>query len=84
MEARKKKDKLSTRAAEIHRYAELAKDIPDVRREKIEAIKKQIETDMYDVSAESVARSVADLHRSLKANDKSRSRQGCGETEPKE
>lgn len=68
----KKKDKveLSPRADEVRRLVELAKLASDVRSEKIEAIKKQIKAGTYSVPAESVARSIADLHKKLKCDDK--------------
>ncbi len=70
MKSRKKdKDTLSPRAAEIRKHVELAKNISDVRQEKVEIIKKQIEAGTYDVSAESVAGSLIDLHRSLKLDN---------------
>ena len=72
------KDKSSPRADEVRRYTKMAKDIPDVRQEKVEAIKKQIESGTYRISAEEVARSIIDLQRSLKMNDK----QGCRKTKP--
>ena len=54
-----KKDKAKpSRAAEAHKYKELMKTIPDVRQEKIQAIKKQIESGTYDVPAEQVAKSI--------------------------
>ena len=68
-----KKDKgaLSPCDAEVRRYVEMTKDILDVRQEKVEAIKKRIESGTYDVSAESVAESILDLCRSLKSDEPS-------------
>ena len=51
---------LSPRAAEVRRFTELAKALPDVRREKIEAIKKQIEAGTYEISAEQIAKKIID------------------------
>lgn len=53
---------LSSRAAEVQMLRKLANDVPDVRQEKIDAIKKQIEAGTYNVSARSVAESIIDLH----------------------
>ncbi len=75
---KKDKDKSSPRADEVRKYTKIAKDLPDVRQEKVEAIKKQIESGTYRISAEEVARNIIDLQRSLKMNDK----QGCRETKP--
>lgn len=66
---KKDRDRLSSRNAEIHKFAEWARGIPSVRKEKIEAVKKQIESGTYDVSARSVASSIVDLHRSLKSDE---------------
>jgi negative regulator of flagellin synthesis FlgM len=62
---------LSSRAAEIAKFTKLAKEIPDVRQEKIDAIKKQIADGIYNVSAESVAKSIVDLHLEINRDDKS-------------
>ena len=55
---------------EVRRLTELAKLAPDVRLEKVNAIKKQIEAGTYIIPADSVARSIADLGEKLKRDDK--------------
>ena len=55
---RKDKVVLSPRIAEVGKYAEMAKALPDVRQDKIDSIKKQIESGTYKVSPESVAKSM--------------------------
>ena len=67
-----KKDavQLSSRSDEVRRFTELAKLTPDVRSEKVDAIKKQIKAGTYSIPADSVARSVADFHKKLKRDDK--------------
>ena len=83
MKNRKKdKDKSSPRAAEVRRYTKMAKNLPDVRQEKVEAIKKQIESGTYCISAEEVARSIVDLQRSLKTDDKQCFKRDCRRTKP--
>ena len=62
--------RLSSRAEEVRRLTELAKLAPDVRLEKVNAIKKQIEAGTYIIPADSVARSIADLGEKLKRDDK--------------
>ncbi len=59
----------STCDTEVQMLAELARGIPNVRQARIEAVKKQIKSGTYDVSAESVARSIVDLHRRLKSDE---------------
>ena len=70
---RQKKDKgaPSPYDAEVRRYVEMTRDIPDVRQEKVEAIKKRIESGTYCVSAESVAESILDLCRSMRLGEPS-------------
>ena len=67
------KDKviLSPRATEVQRLKKLANDVPDVRQEKIDAIKRQIETGTYNVSAKSVAKSIIDSHIEMNREDTS-------------
>lgn len=63
-ESRKaKKDEiiLSPRAAEIRELEGTAKAIPEVRQEKVEAIKGQIESKTYTTNGKLVAQSIADL-----------------------
>ena len=43
----------------------MVKAIPDVRQEKVEAIRKQIEVGKYKVPAKTVAGSIAELHHIL-------------------
>ncbi len=62
---------LSPRAAEVQRLKKLANDVPDVRQEKIDAIKKQIEIGTYNVSVRSVAESIIDLHIEMNREDTS-------------
>ena len=50
---------------EVRRLTELAKALPDVRMEKIESIRKQIESGTYAIPAEAVAKSILDLRRTL-------------------
>ncbi|HHW54839.1 MAG: flagellar biosynthesis anti-sigma factor FlgM [bacterium] len=46
---------LSAEAREIQRVKELARQAPDVRREKVEEVKGQIEAGTYKVSGEEIA-----------------------------
>jgi len=54
---------LSPWAAEIRKSEELLKNIPEIRQEKVEDIKEQIESKEYSVSGALVARSIVDLFR---------------------
>jgi flagellar biosynthesis anti-sigma factor FlgM len=54
---------LSPRSAEVRQSEELIKDIPDVQQQKIEAVKKQIESNTYAVDGNLVARSIIDFLR---------------------
>lgn len=53
------------RVDELRKLTGLAKDIPDMRQDKIETIRKQIKSGTYKVSAKSVAESIVDLHRTI-------------------
>ena len=54
---------LSPRSAEVRQSEELIKNIPDVQQQKIEAVKKQIESNTYAVDGNLVARSIIDFLR---------------------
>ena len=58
-----KKDEmvLSPRATEVREFEELSKTIPEVRHEKIGAVKKQVQSKTYTVDGKAVARSIIDL-----------------------
>ena len=58
-----KKDELilSSLATEIRDVTEKAKDIPEVRQGKIDAIKEQVEARTYNVDGKLVAKSITDL-----------------------
>ncbi len=66
---KKDRDKMSSRDAEIIKFAGWARDISGERKERVEAVKNQIKAGTYDVSAKSVANSIVDLHRSLKSEN---------------
>ena len=66
---RKDEISLSPHVAEVQKFTEVAKAMPDVRQEKIDAIKKQIEDGTYKVSAESIAKSIIDLHTGINRED---------------
>ena len=54
------KDISSRHAAELQRYMKMVEAIPEVRQEKVEAIRKQIEVGKYKVPARTVAGSIAE------------------------
>ena len=58
-----KKDEivLSPRATEVRELEGAAKSVPEVRQEKVEAIKGQIESKTYNVNGKLIAQSIADL-----------------------
>ena len=70
---KKNEAELSPRAAEVRKFMELARAIPNFRQDKIEAIKKQIESGTYTVSAESVAKSMAEHCHALISDKPSKS-----------
>jgi len=64
----KSKDISSHQDAERLKYKRIVKTIPEVRKGKVEAIRRQIKAGKYKVPAESVARSIAELHHTLMPN----------------
>lgn len=58
---------LSSRGQEIQRVRAHLRELPDVRREKVEAIRRQIEQGTYRVSAEAVAEKVLEAYRAASA-----------------
>ena len=58
-----KKDEivLSPRATEVRELEEAAESVPEVRQEKVEAVRGQIESKTYNVNGKLVAQSIADL-----------------------
>ena len=49
---------LSPRAAEVRKFAKLAKALPDVREDKVKALRKQIKSGEYKVPGKLVADSI--------------------------
>ena len=64
---RAKKDEivLSSHATEVRKFEELAGTMSDVRPEKIEALKGQIDQGTYDVEGRLVAKGIADILKSI-------------------
>ena len=61
----KNKAKSTRHTDELQKYKRIVKTIPEVRKGKVEEIKRQIKAGKYKVLAESVASSMADLHHEL-------------------
>ena len=61
LKVRKDEIVLSPRATELRELEGSAKSIPEVRQEKVEAIKGQIASRTYNVNGKLVAQSIADL-----------------------
>jgi flagellar biosynthesis anti-sigma factor FlgM len=54
---------------EVKKYADIAKKIPEVRQDKIDAIKKQIEEGTFNVPAEYIADSIIAHHKELTSTE---------------
>jgi len=54
---------LSSQSAEIRKIEELSKKIPDIRQEKVETIKEQIESKEYSITGALVAKSIINFFR---------------------
>lgn len=46
---------ISNRAQEVQRITQLIKDLPDVREDRVQALKAQVESGTYNVSSEDIA-----------------------------
>jgi len=46
---------LSVRSREVARITELAKSLPDVREDRVEKVRRQLESGAYEVKAEKIA-----------------------------
>lgn len=55
----------SINTEEISKLRKLVKNMPEIRQDKVENVKRQIEAGTYNVSAESVAESIANLCQDL-------------------
>jgi negative regulator of flagellin synthesis FlgM len=75
MVLKKKSDRNSPDPAEVQKFKELAKKIPDVRQDKVDEIKKKIESGEYQVDAEAVAKKMLELSQDVnKMTSRSKSR----------
>ena len=59
---------LSSHDKEVLRLTKLAKSLPDVRRDKINLIRKRIESGIYKIPPEAVAKSILSLQYMLTAD----------------
>ena len=66
MGRKRKSDVILPDPAEVQRFKEIAKGIPDVRQEKIDEIKKKIEAGEYNVNADDVASKMIELAQDIK------------------
>jgi flagellar biosynthesis anti-sigma factor FlgM len=66
MVRKKKSDANLPDTAEVQRFKELTKKIPDVRQEKVDAIKKKIEAGEYKIDANAVASKMLELVQDIR------------------
>ncbi len=66
MVKKRKSAVVSSDSAEVQKFKELAKRVPDVRQEKIDEIKKKIESGEYKVDSEAVASKMLELAQDMK------------------
>lgn len=66
MGRKRKSDLISPDPAEVQRFKEILKGVPDVRQEKIDEIKKKIENGEYNVNADDVASKMIELAQDIK------------------
>lgn len=68
----KKKSVSSTDKEEICRLMEIVKKMPEIHQGKVDEVKKRIESGTYNISAESVAKSIVDHHKELTSEEAQR------------
>ena len=56
----------SPNSAEVQKFRELTKKLPDVRQDKVDEIKKKIESGEYRVDAEAVAKKMIELSQDVR------------------
>jgi flagellar biosynthesis anti-sigma factor FlgM len=66
MGRKRKSDVISPDPAEVQRFKEMAKGIPDMQQEKIDEIKRKIEAGEYKVNADAVASKMIELAQDIK------------------
>ena len=64
-----KSRKAGTLTAEERELIEMASSLPDVRQEKVESIRKLIQSGEYRVPSDLVAESIIRLHKDLTSDD---------------
>ena len=75
MGRKKKSDVISSNPAEILKYKKWAKELPDVQQDRVDEIKRKIESGEYQVDAEAVAKKILELSQDIKkANCPSKTR----------
>jgi negative regulator of flagellin synthesis FlgM len=55
---REDKFQISDRASEVGKFVDRIKDLPDIRQEKVDVLRQQIESGEYDSSSEDIADAV--------------------------
>jgi len=59
------KKKNPKNADELNKYKNMAKEIPDIRHEKIDEIKKKIESGRYELDAEAIINKMIELTQDI-------------------
>ena len=66
MGRKRKNNVISPDPAEVQRFKEIAKGIPDVQQEKVDEIKRKIEAGEYKINADAVASKMIELAQNIK------------------
>lgn len=61
----KKKKANRVNSDELIKYKKMIKEIPDIRQDKVEEIKKKIDADEYKIDAEAVAKKILELAKDI-------------------
>jgi negative regulator of flagellin synthesis FlgM len=68
---RKKSKTSSCNPDELDKFKKIVDELPDVRQDKIEEIKKKIESGEYKIDGEAVAKKMFERHQDIKSMAKS-------------
>ncbi|MGB9595036.1 MAG: flagellar biosynthesis anti-sigma factor FlgM [Candidatus Poribacteria bacterium] len=63
---KKNKNKMDIYTEEIERLKKIVKELPDTRQDKIDEIKRKIESGEYKIDGKQIARKMFELHQDIK------------------
>jgi flagellar biosynthesis anti-sigma factor FlgM len=68
---RKKSKTSSCHSDELNKFKKIVSELPDTRQDKIEEIKKKIESGEYKIDGEAVAKKIFEIYQDIESMAKS-------------